>query len=149
MIEILAGSQGLVSISSPSTQATASLGARYRLTERWQAGGVASFRYQSTSSASSTGFQALVGPTFNLGLGEAGELSGAWFFSALAGLTTGNTLFNGVVVAAGTEFTAAARAGKRFELTPAVSYAPSVGVVKEARFDASFVLEPIAVSVFF
>jgi len=112
-------------------------------------GGVANYVYQNASSASASSFQLLAGPTLNFSMGAGGEIESAIFLSALAGITTGSANFNGVLGSANTQFTIEARIGKRFRLGQNVSYAPSVGVSKETDFSPSFVLEALAVSVFF
>jgi hypothetical protein len=114
----------------------------------WQIGFSAAYRYQSANSATDSAFQLLAGPTFNLPIEEQ-RLQSAFFASALVGFTTGQTSFGSVLVNSTTAFTGALTVGKRFALSDAVAYAPSVGVVKEAGFDPDFTIQPISISVFF
>jgi hypothetical protein len=147
--EITAGTNGLFSLSDVSTQVSLFAEARYRFTSLVQLGGSFAYRYQSSNSVSDSAFQGLVGPTLNLGLGEEGSIQNAYFISALAGITTGQSSFGNVVVNSNTEPTVALSIGKRFEITKQIAYAPSVGVVKELYFDPNFTIQPISFSIFF
>jgi hypothetical protein len=148
-LELTAGTDGLVTLSDASNQISLFAEGRYRLNRYLQIGGSLAYRYQGGDETSASAFQALVGPTFNFGWGESRSLGNAFFVSTQAGVTTGQTKFGDVVVGSNTQATFAMHAGKRFQLGQSVSYAPSVGVVKQWSFGPSFVVQPIALSVFF
>jgi hypothetical protein len=157
-LEISAGTDGLFAFSSTSTQVSMFAEARYRLSSPLQLGVSLTYRYQEMAGVTSTAFQGLVGPVFNFGLfgiGSAragvddGGIENSFFFSPKAGLSTGQTRFNEVVVGSSTEPTFSLNAGKRFAINHWVAYVPSVGVVKELHFSPNFTVQPLSLSVFF
>jgi hypothetical protein len=143
--ELTAGTNGLVTFSSSSTQVSAFAEGRYRLSSYFQLGGSAAARYQSGNGTEASAFQGLFGPTLNLGA----DLRGAYFLSALVGVTTGQTMFGSVVINSSFELTAGVSLGKRFPLGERFAYAPSLGVTKELSFDPVFTIQPLSFSAFF
>jgi hypothetical protein len=146
-LEITAGTDGMLVMSETSRKVSFFTEGRYRLTRLFQLGGSLAYRYQGANDTSGTAFQALMGPTINP-LATT-TLGSAFFISPMFGITTGQTRFGRVVVSSNTQLTGSLHAGKRFELGANVSYAPTLGVVKEWDFNPHLVVQPIAVSVFF
>jgi hypothetical protein len=147
-LELTAGTDGMLVLSDASKQISLFAEARYRLTRVLQLGGTLAYRHQVGGETSDSAFQALIGPTFNFGA-RSESLGNAFFISPQVGLTTGQTSFNDVTVNSNSQATLALHIGKRFELGKNISYAPSIGMVKEWSFSPSFVIQPIALSVFF
>lgn len=147
-LELTAGTDGLVVLSDVSKQVSLFGEARYRVSRMLQLGGSIAYRFQVGNETSDTAFQLMMGPTFNFGA-KSMSLGDAFFVSPQVGVTTGQTKFGQVVVNANTQATVGLHVGKRFQIGESISYAPSVGMVKQWSFGPSFVVQPIALSVFF
>ena len=147
-LELTAGTDGLVVLSDVSKQMSLFGEARYRFNRMLPLGGSIAYRFQVGNETSDTAFQLMVGPTFNFGT-KSLSLGDAFFISPQIGITTGQTKFGEVVVNSNTQATLGLHVGKRFQIGESISYAPSIGVVKQWSFGPSFVVQPIALSLFF
>ena len=150
-IEITAGTDGLVVLSSAAKRVSLFGEVRYGLFKPWfQVGGVVATRYSGGTATEESGLQLLIGPTLNWLGQEDGDprLSNAAFVTATAGVTTARTAFSGIVVNANTQFTVSLMAGKRFALADNISFSPSAGLLKQWDFSPSFVIQVVAFSLF-
>lgn len=149
-LEVTAGADGLFNFGDVAKQIAVFGEARYRVTRLLQLGGSFAVRYQGDNLGSSeAAAQLLIGPTFNFGGGDDESIHNAFFVSPKVGMTVTRTTINNTLVSTGAGFTAAVSAGKRFALGNNVAYAPSIGVVKQFGSSLGFVIQPIAVSIFF
>lgn len=148
-LEVTAGADGLFNFGDVPRQLAVFGEARYRLTKMLQFGASLAIRYQGDNQGSSdVAAQLLIGPTFNFG-GDDDSVKNAFFVSPKVGVSVDRTTIDGSLLSMTSGFTASLSAGKRFALGKNVSYAPSLGVVKEVGSATGFVIQPIAISIFF
>lgn len=150
-LEVTAGADGLFNFGDVAKQIAIFAEARYRMTRFLQLGGSLAIRYQGNNlNASEVAAQLLLGPTFNFGGSDEDEsIRNSFFVSPKVGVTVSRSSLNGEVVSSGADLTAALSVGKRFALGNKVAYVPSVGVVEQFGSGLGFVVQPIAISVFF
>lgn len=142
--EILGGTTGQLAFGA-TTQINGSGGYRYLVNSLFQLGIDVDYRYEKLPNAyyGQSNLLLMVGPTLNFE-GPRGLLD-AFFITLTGGISS-------VAAATGfsnTQFAFAGYFGKRIELTPQITFRPSVGVQKITGFDARFVVNPISFSVFF